>query len=112
MSKSPNANPVYHKETHQHSFKSTGSCSSPIAYADVVKKVNVEEPKIFPAASSNSLNNMKNLNSAVHATSNSMTENHISAPTLSSSNISINETKFNVFTVPGDENLFFFIHSV
>ena len=106
MSKSPNANPVYHKETHQHSFKSTGSCSSPIAYADVVKKVNVEEPKIFPAASSNSLNNMKNLNSAVHATSNSMTENHISAPTLSSSNISINETKFNVFPVPGDGNCF------
>jgi hypothetical protein len=31
MSKSPNANSVYHKETHQHSFKSTGSCSSPIA---------------------------------------------------------------------------------
>jgi hypothetical protein len=31
---------------------------------------------------------------------------------LSSSNISINETNFNVFTVPGDENCFFFIHSV
>jgi hypothetical protein len=51
------------------------------------------------------------MNSAVHTTSNSMKENHksvsILAPTLSSFNISINETKFNVFTVPGDENCFF-----
>ena len=34
-------------------------------------------------------------------------KNHISAPTLSFSNISINETKFNVFPVPGDGNCFF-----
>ena len=113
-SKSPNANPFYHKETHQNSFKSTGSCSSPISYADVVKKVNVEEPTHgFPAASSTSFNNIKKLNSAVHTTS--MKENHksvaILAPTLPSSNISINETKFNVFPVPGDGNCFF-IHSV
>jgi hypothetical protein len=31
----------------------------------------------------------------------------ILAPTLPSSNISINETKFNVFPVPGDGNCFF-----
>jgi hypothetical protein len=40
-----------------------------------------------------------------------MKENHksvaILAPTLPSSNISINETKFNVFPVPGDGNCFF-----
>jgi hypothetical protein len=117
ISKSPNTNPFYHKETHQNSFKSTGSCSSPISYADAVKKVNVEEPKNgYPAASGTSFNNMKKFNSAVHTTSNSMKENHksvsILAPTLSSSNISINETNFNVFTVTGDENLVFFIHSV
>jgi hypothetical protein len=42
-------------------------------------------------------------------TSNSMKENHksvaILAPTLPSSNISINETKFNVCPVPGDKYL-------
>jgi hypothetical protein len=84
----------------------------PISYADVVKNVNVEEPTNgFPAASSTSFNNMKHFNSAVHTTSNSMKENHksvaILAPTLSSSNISINETNFNVFPVPGDELCFF-----
>jgi hypothetical protein len=40
-----------------------------------------------------------------------MKENHksvaILAPTLPSSNISINETKFNVFPVPDDGNCFF-----
>jgi len=39
ISKSSKTNPFYHKDTHQNSFKSTGSCSSPISYADVVKKV-------------------------------------------------------------------------
>ena len=78
----------------------------------LLKKVNVEEPKYeFPAASSTSLNNMKKLNSSVHTTANSMKENHTSvailAPTLSSSNISINETNVNVFPVPGNGNCFF-----
>lgn len=74
--------------------------------------MNVEEPKNgFPAASSTSFNYMKILNSSVHTTSNSNKENHksvaILAQTLSSSNISINETKFNIFPVPGDGNCFF-----
>jgi hypothetical protein len=44
------------------SFKSTGSCSNPISYADVVKKVNVEEPTHgFPAASDFQL--VKNMSS-------------------------------------------------
>ena len=45
-SKSPNTNPFYHKETHQNSIKSTGSCSSPISYADVVKKLMLRNLKI------------------------------------------------------------------
>ena len=80
-------------------------------YLGFVDKFNLLQSSGFHAASSTSFNNMKNLNSSVHPTSNSMKENHksvaILAPTLSSSNISINETKFNVFPVPDDGNWFF-----
>ena len=48
----------------------------------LLTKVNVEEPKRFPAVSSTSLNNMNNVNSAVHATSNFMKENHKSVAIL------------------------------
>jgi hypothetical protein len=80
-------------------------------YLGFVDKFNLLQSSGFHAASSTSFNNMKNLNSSVHPTSNSMKENHksvaILAPTLSSSNISINETKFNVFPVHDDGNCFF-----
>jgi hypothetical protein len=80
-------------------------------YLGFVDKFNLLQSSGFHAASSTSFNNMKNLNSAVYTTSNSMKENHklvaVLAPTLPFSNISINETKFNVFPVPGDGNCFF-----
>jgi hypothetical protein len=80
-------------------------------YLGFVDKFNLLQSSGFHAASSTSFNNMKNLNSSVHPTSNSMKENHksvaILAPTLSSSNISINETNVNVFPVPGNGNCFF-----